>query len=208
MAGWSVEAVGLGHQFTDRWVFSEVNFHLPAGARVAITGSNGSGKSTLGRVIAGHLIHSAGTCRWNGSADASTVPLECLLVGTGAALPGHLTAHEALRFHSTFRRVTDPESVLAAWKEAGLTGFLDAPLRSLSTGMRARIHLGLAWGTEAPLVVLDEPAANLDVRGKAWYRGLLEDWSGRATVVVCTNTVDEECPGASVCVQLDAHRKT
>jgi len=207
MAGWSVEAVGLGHQFTDRWVFAEVSFHLPAGARLALTGSNGSGKSTLGRVIAGHLLHTAGTCLWNGSTDPTRVPLETLLVGTGAALPGHLTAREALAFHGSFRRVDDPAAVLEQWSEAGLAGFLDVPLRSLSTGMRARLHLGLAWGTAAQLVVLDEPAANLDAHGKAWYRSLLEDWSGRVTVVVCTNAREEECPGATHHVHLDAHRK-
>lgn len=207
MAGWSVEAEGLGLQFTDRWVFSELHFHVPAGSRVAITGSNGSGKSTLGRVLAGHLLHSAGTCCWNGSPDATRVPLETVLVGTGTSLPGHLTAREALRFHGAFRKVHAPESVLAQWKAAGLGDFLDVSLRSLSTGMRARLHLGLAWGTEAQLVVLDEPAANLDAHGKAWYRSLLEDLSGRATVVVCTNAVEEECPGATGHISLDAYRR-
>ena len=203
MAAWSVEADALGHQFTDRWVFSNLTFQLPAGSRVALTGSNGSGKSTLGRVLAGHLVPTAGTSRWNGSSDHTRVPLETLLVGTGAALPGHLTGHEALRFHAAFRHVPAPDAILARWKEAGLSRFLDVPLRTLSTGMRARMHLGLAWGTEAALVVLDEPAANLDARGKAWYRGLLDDWAGRATVVVCTNALEEECPGAGVHVHLD-----
>lgn len=203
MAGWSIEATGLGHRFTDRWVFVGQHFQIPAGARVALTGMNGSGKSTLGRVIAGHLVPSDGSCCWNAvHTSGSEVLLHTLLVGTGSALPPHLTAREALKWHATFRSVPEPAAVTRTWEDAGIGGFLDAPLRTLSTGMRARIHLGLAWGTASPLVVLDEPAANLDASGKVWYRSLLDRWAERATVVVCTNAPEEECPQADLRLHL------
>ena len=202
MAGWSVEATGCGHRFTQRWIFRSLTFALLPGSRTALLGPNGSGKSTLGRMLAGHLVPAEGGLVWHGEGrtfDATDPSGEVLrstvLAGTGAALPHHLTVREALDWQATFRAVRPRTELEAALRAAGMAAHLDAQLRTLSTGMRARIHLTAALGTAAGLVVLDEPTANLDRDGKAWYRELLADWGSDTTVVVCTNAPEDDCPG-------------
>jgi ABC-type multidrug transport system ATPase subunit len=201
MAGWSVEATGCGHRFTQRWIFRSLTFALASGSCTAVLGPNGSGKSTLGRMLAGHVVPAEGRLVWHGDGrtiDASDpsgeVPRSTSLAGTGAALPGHLTVREALDWQATFRTVRPRKELEEALCASGLGQHMDAQLRTLSTGMRARVHLAAALGTQSGLVVLDEPTANLDGEGKEWYRALLSTWGSETTVVVCTNTPAEDCP--------------
>ena len=213
MAGWSVEATGCGHRFTQRWIFRSLTFSLVSGSHTALLGPNGSGKSTLGRILSGHLVPAEGTILWRNDErlfDAVDPTGEVLrstvLAGTGTAMPYHLTAREALDWQATFRTVRPLTDLEAALRAAGMASHLDTQMRSLSTGMRARIHLTAALGTAAGLVVLDEPTANLDRDGKAWYKELLEDWGAETTIIVCTNAPSEDCPGFDAQIDLTSHR--
>ena len=209
MAGWSVEAQSCGHRYTRNWIFRSLDFTLAPGSKTALLGPNGSGKSTLGRMLAGHILPAEGRMVWANeirsfhSEDAGNDVLRStMLAGTGAALPFHLSAREAIDWQATFRSVRPRTELEAALRSAGLSAALDAELRTLSTGMRARVHLTVALGTTAGILVLDEPTANLDHAGKAWYRELLGDWGRETTVVVCTNTPAEDCPDFAAWIDL------
>ena len=58
--------------------------------------------------------------------------------------------------------------------------------------MLQRAKLGLAILSDTPLVLLDEPATNLDSDGIAWYNDLLKNYGKDRTVVICSNRREEE----------------
>lgn len=58
--------------------------------------------------------------------------------------------------------------------------------------MQQRVKLTLALAAHAGLIVLDEPCANLDSSGIAWYREALAERRGTTTLVVCSNDREED----------------
>ena len=72
----------------------------------------------------------------------------------------------------------------------------NVPMNRWSSGQRQRLKLMLAIGTEADVVLLDEPTSNLDAHGIAWFHRVLEDIQRESTVVVATNDPQREAPQA------------
>ena len=68
----------------------------------------------------------------------------------------------------------------------------DKAIRHYSSGMRQRVKLGLALLTDTPIVLLDEPCANLDSTAIAWYNGLVADNQAGRILIVCSNAQEHE----------------
>ncbi len=168
-------ARGLGFLRNDLRIFGPLDLHIDHGEALLIEGENGAGKTTLLRVLAGLLTASEGEIRIREAvADRYSVASTVLLLGHLLGHKGELTALENLQFAMGIfgRRATaDPESALAA---VGLAGFEDHPARLLSAGQRKRLALARLSLLPAPLWLLDEPFANLDLQGIALVNTLLE----------------------------------
>ena len=102
-------------------------------------------------------------------------------------IPDNMTVSEAIEFHSTFRNSWEDSDFEELAKESGLGGHLDAQISTLSSGLKQRLRLTLAMGTQSGLVVLDEPCSNLDESGIVWYNNTLQKLVKKTTVVVCSN---------------------
>jgi ABC-type multidrug transport system ATPase subunit len=111
--------------------------------------------------------------------------------------PQHLTLEQALQFHGTFRESRTGQLGWGMLLEAsGLKVADNVPMNRWSSGQRQRLNLALAMGTAADVVLLDEPASNLDAQGIAWLHRVLADMQGTSTVVVATNDLQREAPKA------------
>jgi heme exporter protein A len=147
-------------------VFGPLDFSVDAGEALLVQGDNGAGKTTLLRVLAGLLQADDGELDIRGKrasalARASTVAY----LGHLPALKADLTALENLEFLCGLhgRRLTQtPEGAMAV---VGLSGYEDALARQLSAGQKKRLSLARLWLSPAPLWLLDEPYANLDLDG-------------------------------------------
>lgn len=159
-------AKGLGFSRNDEPIFGPLNFHVEAGEAVLVHGGNGSGKTTLLRVLAGLLAATQGEILIRGeAATAERVAITCALLGHLLGHKGELSASENLAFACGLfgqRADTDIDTALAA---VGLAGFEDAPARQFSAGQRKRLALARLLLVPAPLWLLDEPYANLDLQG-------------------------------------------
>ncbi|MCX7557322.1 heme ABC exporter ATP-binding protein CcmA [Xanthomonadaceae bacterium JHOS43] len=159
-------ATGLGFDRNDETIFGPLDFHVEAGEAVLVHGSNGSGKTTLLRVLAGLLTAARGTILIRGeAATPERVASTCALLGHLLGHKGELSASENLQFACGLfgqRPDTDIDSALAM---VGLAGFEDAPARQFSAGQRKRLALARLLLVPAPLWLLDEPYANLDLPG-------------------------------------------
>lgn len=167
-----LECRGLSFSRNEERIFGPLDFRLDAGEALMVLGGNGAGKSTLLRVLAGLLAAGEGEVHVGGRiVDQGHLARGCTFLGH---LPGHkgeLSALENLRFTAALQASgLRPEQALA---EVGLAGFEDNLARRLSAGQNKRLALARLPLSPAPLWLLDEPYANLDLDGIALVNRLI-----------------------------------
>ncbi|MBJ7515549.1 MAG: heme ABC exporter ATP-binding protein CcmA [Stenotrophomonas sp.] len=159
-------AHGLCFSRDDERVFGPLDFHVDTGEALLVQGDNGAGKTTLLRVLAGLLRPSAGRVEIDGRA-ASTAERARFVAYLGhlPAMKPDLDTLQNLHFlcglHGRRARQM-PGNALAV---VGLAGHEDTLVRHLSAGQKRRLALARMWLSPAPLWLLDEPYANLDLEG-------------------------------------------
>ncbi|HKS20978.1 MAG TPA: type I secretion system permease/ATPase [Bradyrhizobium sp.] len=179
-------------------VIRDLTFELGAGQALGLVGPSGSGKSTLARLLVGALAPASGSLRFGGLDYTHWDPLE---LGRHV---GYLPQDVGL-FAGTVRqniaRFGDASTaeIIDAAKRAGIHEMiLDLPRQydtrlgpggvGLSGGQRQRLALARALLGRPPLLVLDEPNANLDAPGEeALKAALLQAKNEGATIVVVTH---------------------
>ncbi len=159
-------AHGLTFSRNETPVFGPLDFAVDAGEALLVQGGNGSGKTTLLRVLAGLLRADGGRIEIEGRLAAPSLRAQAIgYLGHLHAQKGDLSVLENLDFlcglHGRRERQS-PEDALAI---VGLAGYEDALARQLSAGQKKRLSLARMWLSPAPLWLLDEPYANLDLEG-------------------------------------------
>ncbi|WP_374011786.1 heme ABC exporter ATP-binding protein CcmA [Pseudoxanthomonas koreensis] len=159
-------ARGLAFARNEAPVFGPLDFVVDAGEALLVQGGNGSGKTTLLRVLAGLLRADAGQILVQGRpAEASLRALAIAYLGHLPALKGELSVLENLEFLCGLQGRRPGQETSSALAAVGMAGYEDAPARQLSAGQRKRVALARMWLSPAPLWLLDEPYANLDLDG-------------------------------------------
>lgn len=157
---------GLGFDRNDEPIFGPLDFHVDNGEALLVHGSNGSGKTTLLRVLAGLLALTRGTILIRGvAATPDKVAQTCALLGHLLGHKGELSARENLQFACGVFGQRADVNIEQALATVGLAGFEDAPARQFSAGQKKRLALARLLLVPAPLWLLDEPYANLDLQG-------------------------------------------
>jgi heme exporter protein A len=176
----------------DRVILRAVNVAVGPGLTI-VRGPNGSGKTTLLRALAGLVPLARGDRRVAG---------EVLYIGHRPMLLRGLSARENLEFFVRFRG-GDTRGIDGALRAWGIGEEMDRAVERLSAGERRRAALARMETERVPLLLLDEPFADLDDRGVSRLRQTIasarED--GR-TVVVATHGHPEldEIAGAQIAI--------
>ena len=147
-------------------VFGPLDFEVTAGEALLVQGDNGSGKTTLLKVLAGLLRADEGKVLIEGR--PALPALRAQVVGYLGHLPAQkadLSALENLRFLCGLHGSRPGMSLEGAMATVGLAGYEDALARQMSAGQRKRLSLARLWLSPAPLWLMDEPYANLDLEG-------------------------------------------
>lgn len=192
-AAGAISIRNLALRYGDRAVLDDVTLELSAGALIGLVGPNGAGKTTLLRTIAGLVAPDSGSVRF----DRNPLPAKAIASsGLVSYLPQHHEAHwpvsvETLvslgllarrAFHmSEAERQIKVEQAL---DDLDLQALRDRTVDTLSGGERARTHLARAVAQDAPVLLADEPAADLDPHHACVVMEYLQRLSGRQTVVV------------------------
>ena len=161
-----LSAHGLRFTRNDVPVFGPVDFEVAAGEALLVQGDNGAGKTTLLKVLAGLLRAEGGEVRLQGKPEDAA--LRARVVGYLGHLPAQkadLSALENLRFLCGLHGSRPGLSLEDAMAIVGLAGYEDALARQMSAGQRKRLSLARLWLSPAPLWLMDEPYANLDLEG-------------------------------------------
>jgi iron complex transport system ATP-binding protein len=202
MAEPAVEARALSVERGGRSILSDVSFAAAAGTVAAVIGPNGAGKSTLLKVLAGLLPHGGQVKLDGGDAAAldrrararkvAYVPQHSALE---AALPVRAVVAQGRFAHlDLFGRGSsaDDEAVERALALTGASRLADRLFNRLSYGERRLVLLARALATGAPLLLLDEPTAALDVRNALDLLSMLRRLAdGGACVVVVLHQLQE-----------------
>jgi len=194
-------ARGLRKGFGDRLLFTGLDVLLSPGVKVALMGPNGCGKSTLINILTGALSPDAPTDREldDDAEHAGTLP-------HGAPALGTIRKADNLRIvlFSQHRTELDPEQTLASalspvdavnyrGRTQHIVGWaarflfnrdqLQGPIRSLSGGEKARVHIARLMLEPADVLILDEPTNDLDIPSLEVLEESLEDFPGAVVLV-------------------------
>jgi heme exporter protein A len=191
-----LEAHNVGQRFGRLVLFRRLGLRLAGGRSLAITGANGSGKSTLLRILAGLLTPTRGTVRLE--VEGTDVapedrPLRVGLVAPYLSVYDSLSARENLAFLARARRLEGAAPrIEAALERVQLAARAGDLVGTFSSGMKQRVKYAAALLAEPPLLMLDEPSTNLDVRGLEMVRAVMRQQrdDGRL-LLVATNDADE-----------------
>jgi heme exporter protein A len=182
----AIELDGLERRYGERVALAGVSARVEAGQTLAVLGGNGAGKTTLLRVLAGLLRPHGGSAR---VLDADLPQERWKLPGRVGYL-GHepllyrdLSGRENLRYHARLHQVP-ADRVATVLEQVGMERRADDPVRELSRGMVQRIAVARAVLHEPPLLLLDEPRANLDPAAAERLEPLIGRASGRTRVLV------------------------
>jgi len=200
----------ISRKFNYEWIFRDVDFEFENGNAYAILGSNGSGKSTLLQIISGHLHASSGTITYrkeNRIIAAEDFFRHVTFSGPYLELIEEFSLEEMLTFHSRFRKFRNNMDVNAVMETTGLIRNRNKPIKYFSSGMKQRVRLALALLSESEVVLLDEPAANLDRKAIEWYRSLVAAHSSNRIIIVCSNSQSDEHDFCTHSIVIDDYKK-
>ncbi|MBI4965768.1 MAG: ABC transporter ATP-binding protein [Desulfomonile tiedjei] len=191
----AISIKGLWFSYDSHAVLEDVNLSIPQGDFVSVVGPNGGGKTTLLKLILGLLRPTRGEVRVFGVAPGLARPrigympqhsqLDSQFPATvmDVALMGRL-GHE--RRYGPYSR-KDKQIVSGALDQVGLYGMRKQSFSSISGGQRQRLLIARALACEPDLLLLDEPAASLDMVMEGDLYELLRTLNQRLTVVMVSH---------------------
>ncbi len=177
------------------WAVDDVSFTVKRGEIMGLVGHNGCGKTTMLRLINGLLIPDKGSVTIRGRVGA--------LIQLGAGFSPILSGRENIHINAAVLGIPTPEinrKLEAIIEFADIGEFIEAPVRTYSSGMRARLGFAVAIHMNPDILLVDEVLAvgDLKFRNKAMERMLALANSGVAVVFVSHNLaqVDRLCHSA------------
>ena len=189
-----ITAEQIGKKYRKEWIFRRVDLTLTAGTSYTFVGPNGSGKSTLLQLLAGSLPSTEGTLTYslNGKTlDPDGWFRQVSLAAPYLELVEELTLDELLAFHQTFKPFKTGLTPDLIADRLLLSHARHKQIKYYSSGMKQRVKLGLAFFSDSPVVILDEPTANLDRQGAAWYHEQVRQLASDQLLLIGSNVPDE-----------------
>ncbi len=168
------------------WALRHVTLELSHGESLAVIGPNGAGKSTFLQVLAGIMRPSEGTVDVRGQVSG--------LLGLGVGFDVELSGVENILLGGAFLGLDGPrirELLPSIVEFADLGQFIDAPLKTYSSGMRARLGFAIATAVDPDILLLDEVLATGDANFRAKSKArVIELVKAAKGVVLVTHDMD------------------
>jgi len=185
----------VGKSFGRRRICRDVSFDLHTGDCLAVVGPNGSGKSTFLRMLCGLLRPDRGTISYldgRKPEDRGHWHRYVGLVAPDLALYDELSALENLQFiNKVGGWGKSDDSLISLLAETGLAVREHDLLGTFSSGMKQRVKYAAAIMKTPPLLLLDEPTANLDESGVAVFHSIIEKQRANGICIIATNDAQE-----------------
>jgi iron complex transport system ATP-binding protein len=199
----ALELRGVGVSLGGQRILDAVDLEVAAGEWLCLLGPNGAGKTTLVRAVSGTVRHD-GEVRLAGHRPLSArerarriaVVPQLPVVPPGMSTFEYVllgrTPHQGLRLAAS---LDDRRRSLAVLQRLDLEGFAERELLSLSGGERQRVVLARALVADAPVLLLDEPTAALDLGHQLEILELLAELQREAGLTIVTTLHDLSIAG-------------
>jgi len=195
----------LHKQFKRARVLNGIDLEFERGDRVALIGSNGAGKTTLIRCLLGQYTYEGEVSV--AGLDPRRQRGEVLRsVGFVPQLPPPLKMPVGLLIEfSAALCDTDPANIRAIAERLGLDtrAIAERQFVRLSGGMKQKILIAIALGRQATVLLMDEPAANLDPEARKIFFDLLAERQHETTMIISSHRLDEVAALVNRVVELD-----
>lgn len=189
-----IELTNLGKKYKNEWIFRNVNLIFEKGQNYTFVGPNGSGKSTLLQVVSGVLPQTEGTVNYlsqNQPLHIDSVFKNIVIAAPYLELIEEFSLLEAIEFHQKFKKLRDNLSPIQFLELINLAQHKNKAIKNFSSGMKQRLKLGLAFHSDCPIILLDEPTSNLDATGSVWYLDNIEKYTKDKLLIICSNQPNE-----------------
>lgn len=163
-----------------KYVARDISMELPPGKAIGLLGRNGAGKSTLLRMIAGSVDPDSGRIRTRGTISWP--------VGLAGGVHMDLTGAQNTRFLARVYGVDTDELVdfVAGFAELGM--HFHQPVRSYSSGMRARLGFGISMGIRFDTYLVDEVTSVGDASFRAKSQAVFRERMANSGAIVVTHS--------------------
>lgn len=168
------------HQESE-WVLEDVNLEIPTGVSVGLIGRNGAGKSTLLRLIGGMDMP-----------DKGSVVRDCSVswpIGLSGGFQGSMTGRQNVKFVARIHSADDEISQIIEKVEdfAEIGSAFDDPVKTYSSGMRARLAFGLSLAFDFDVYLSDEATAVGDQMFRKKASQAFKDRVGQASLIMVSH---------------------
>jgi ABC-type multidrug transport system ATPase subunit len=169
-----IKIKNLSKNFGKAKAINNLNIEIRTAEATALWGSNGAGKTTLIRCLLGLIPFKGEIIIDNKNLITDDKEIKKLIgfVPQEISLHDNLTVKETINFYSQIKRTGISE--IGIWKEIlGINNFKDKLIKELSGGMKQKLALAIALLGNPPILLLDEPTANLDLKAREDFLHLL-----------------------------------
>jgi len=194
-------------------VLEDVSFHFHTGEFIALVGPNGSGKTTLLKLILGLEQPQAGTISLLGQSPKKSSSLIGYVPQHASYDPTFpITVEEVVRMglvESVKRGQRKQELQQALWalQQVELAHLASHPYSDLSGGQRRRVLVARALCAKPSMLILDEPAANMDKESERRLYATLANLKGETTILIVTHDMRQVSDLTDRVFCIDAHKE-
>lgn len=188
-----VQTNALTKRFGKFTALDQCSLEIPQGEVFGLLGPNGAGKSTLIRLLLGLINPTSGSATING--------LDCLKQRVDvheivSYLPGDARLYSMMRGRSVLKLFCSFRKDASLKKAQEIAERMELDLSRwvglMSTGMRQKLAIAVCLGNEAPLLVLDEPTANLDPTARGQVMQMIKEAKAEGRTVIFSSHVLSE----------------
>lgn len=203
-----IEFSGLIKRFRRHQVLQSIDLVIERGQRVALVGSNGAGKTTLIRCLLGEYNYE-GHVTIDSMEPRAHREQVLSRVGFVPQLPPPLRmpVGQLIRFAASLCNA-DPQRMHLVADELGFDAqqFHHQPFVKLSGGQKQKLLIAIALGRDSELLVMDEPAANLDPDARHSLFRLLAEKQDKAAMLISSHRLDEVASLVNRVIEMDQGR--
>lgn len=172
-----ITAANITKRFGGLAAVDDLSFSVKAGEAVALWGANGAGKTTALRCLLGLLPFEGSVTIAGEDVQKRGKAARRLMGFVPQELNFHddMTVAETIMFYARLKKVASSYDFMPALDRLELTPHISKPVHDLSGGLKQRLALALALLADPPILILDEPTANLDIRAREDFLLLLHE---------------------------------
>ena len=188
-----LEITNLTRKYVSKLAVNDVSLTIEPGRTYALLGPNGSGKTTLMKMIAGLTKPTSGDIRFEGLPVGPATKAAIAYMPTESYFYNYMTIMDAGKYYADFFHDFD----MVRFEETLVRMELNPKdkIRTLSSGMNAKVRLALTLSRDAKLMMFDEPLNGVDILTRAQVVSeIVRNRQQGRSMIISTHLVDELDP--------------